>query len=354
MVFDVLINIGLETWNIIKEASPYLLFGFLIAGILYILLPEEKISKYFGERSLKSVVRASLLGIPIPLCSCGVMPTGISLYKRGGGTGPVLSFFISTPETGVDSVAITYALLDPIFTVFRPIAAFLTATFAGILGIFFVREEKTINESYSDKRGLYCEKCGDLICDDRIKTVLNYAYVELIADTGKWLIIGFIIAGIISALVPTSIVERYLGNPGIVPMLVMLFIGLPFYVCATASTPIASALILKGMSPGAGLVFLLAGPATNIAPMIAIERVMGKKALSIYLFSVAFCSLALGFILNWVYAVLGIEVIASIGATKEFIPGLIETISAIFLLILIAYGIYHDYEEECEHALGLE
>ncbi|MFQ6052283.1 MAG: SO_0444 family Cu/Zn efflux transporter [Candidatus Hydrothermarchaeota archaeon] len=348
-------RIGLETWKILKESSPYLLFGFLIAGILYVLLPEEKISKYFGGRSLKSVVRASLLGIPIPLCSCGVMPTGISLYKRGGGTGPVLSFFISTPETGVDSIAITYALLDPIFTVFRPIAAFVTATFAGVLGIFFVREEKTTDESYSYKSSLYCEECGDLICNERIKTALNYAYVELITDTGKWLIIGFIVAGIISALVPTSIVERYLGNPGIVPMLVMLLIGLPFYVCATASTPIASALILKGMSPGAGLVFLLAGPATNIAPMIAIERVMGKKALYIYLFSVAFCSLALGFILNWIYAGLGIEVIASIGAEEEFVPGLIKTISAILLLTLIGYGIYHDYkEEECEHALGLE
>jgi hypothetical protein len=285
-----------EIWQTYSEAALYILFGLLVAGIIQAFINKETIAKHLGQKRAKSVILAALFGIPLPLCSCGVIPTAVSLRKNGASKGAVLSFLISTPETGVDSIAISYALLDPIMTVFRPVAAFITAVIAGILENIFGKEDKG---AIPQKTNI-CLSCGCAGDEhhkehgiiSRLKYGMRYAFSELLGDIAIWLAFGIIVAGAISYFVPASLVEGYLGNNW-QAMLIMLLIGIPLYICATASTPIAAALIAKGMSPGVALVFLLAGPATNIARIFAVGKFLGKRSLIIYLLSISICVISM-------------------------------------------------------------
>jgi len=284
------------------------------------------------------------MGIPLPLCSCGVVPTALSLRKMGATRGATTSFLISTPETGVDSIAISYALLDPVMTVFRPISAFITAVIAGILTNIMIPDN-----SVTPIGMLTPCTCGvcELKADDkaripylkRISAGMRFAFVELLGDMAKWLIAGMVIAGMISYFVPTSLVETFLGG-NITSMLLMLIVGIPLYVCATASTPIAAALLLKGASPGAALVFLLAGPATNMATITMLYKFIGKKSLVIYLASISICSVGLGILLNTIYSFAGIDGTAIVGTTSQILPDGVKTITAMVLLLLIIHGLY--------------
>ncbi len=339
-MLEVLKEIVLATIQIFNEAAIYILFGFFIAGLLYIYYPKEKVVKSLGKKGFGSTFRAAVMGIPLPLCSCGVIPTALSLRKQGASRGATLSFLISTPETGVDSIAITYALVDPIMTVFRPMAAFLTAMFAGIAENIFVSSE----DEASDIDSHQCSTCGNSDADNhthshkvKFKKAMEYAFVDLVGDISKWLIIGIVLSGIISAAIPKGFFENYLGS-GILSMLVMLVVGIPLYICATASTPIAAVLILKGLSPGAALVLLLAGPATNMATILVIGKEMGKKTLAIYLSSIAFMSIFFGLLLNQVYSYLGVNVLASVGKASEVIPGIIKIVGSVILAGLMAYS----------------
>ena len=338
-MLEVLKEVVLATIQIFNEAAIYILFGFFIAGLLYIFYPKEKVVKTLGKKGFGSTLKAALMGIPLPLCSCGVIPTALSLRKQGASRGATLSFLISTPETGVDSIAITYALLDPIMTVFRPLAAFLTAMFAGIAENILASPEGA-----PDINSQPCSTCGNSDVDGhthskkiKLKRAMKYAFVDLVGDISKWLMIGIALAGVISAAIPKGFFENYLGS-GILSMLVMLVVGIPLYICATASTPIAAALILKGLSPGAALVLLLAGPATNMATILVIGKQMGKKTLAIYLTSIAFMSILLGLLLNQVYFYLGINALASVGEAREVIPGGIKIVGSVILAGLIIYS----------------
>ena len=273
--------------------------------------------------------------------SCSVVPAAVSLRRSGASSGATLSFLISTPETGVDSIAISYVLLDPIMTVFRPLAAFIAAVFAGILNNMFGVKEK--DESY-----LSVPKCN--FCDDKkslhthtIKEKFNYsmryAFRDLLGDISGWLIIGIVIAGFISYIVPFKIIEGYLGS-GLRAMLIMLVVGISLYICATGSTSIATALIAKGVSPDVALVFLLAGPATNVANIITAGKLLGRKSLFIYLFSLSFCAIGLGIFLNYSYSGFGIDVRTTLGRTAEFLPPLIKFVSAIVLIVLVFINIW--------------
>lgn len=327
-----------EIWHTFDEAALYILFGLFIAGLIQMFVDKETIAKHLGKRGIKSVILAALFGVPLPLCSCGVIPTAISLRKNGASKGAVLSFLISTPETGVDSIAISYALLDPIMTVFRPIAAFITAVIAGIIENIFGRKDK---EETLQKTNT-CESCG---CEedecykehgiiDRLKYGMRYAFRELLGDIAKWLIFGIVIAGVISYFVPANVVERYLGNNW-QAMFMMLLIGIPLYICATASTPIAAALIAKGMSPGVALVFLLAGPATNIAGILTVGKFLGKRSLIIYLLSISVCAVILGLALNYIYSITGIDIRSTVGKAGETLPHYLKLTSALILAFLM-------------------
>lgn len=342
---NTIFGILLASWNILQESAIYLLFGFLVAGIVYALVPASKIAQYLGGKGIKPVIRAALFGIPIPLCSCGILPAGVSLRKQGASKGAALSFMIATPETGLDSIALTYALIDPIMTIFRPIAAFFTALTAGLI------ENKTGTddseqsiEHQSEQSGKCC--CHDTDCNStvpqgpiglkkKLMGGLRYAFIDLMSDTAKWFVLGILIAGVITYFVPTSWIDKYLSNT-LVSMLVMALIGIPLYVCSSCSTPITAALILKGINPGAALVFLLTGPATNAAAIPLLTKYFGRKSTIIYLISIAVCAVIFGLILNAVYLWFGITPKAIVGKAGEIFPAGIRIFSAVLLLLLMA------------------
>jgi hypothetical protein len=350
-------NVLTACWDILLDAAPFILFGFFVAGLLKALLPEQLVARHLGGNGGGSVVKAALFGIPLPLCSCGVIPVAIGMKKQGAGKGATSSFLISTPETGVDSIAVTYALLDPLMTLFRPLAAFVTAVTAGLL------------ENYLPGADRQPVPAADVVCADtacscdsgieappvriplsgRLREGLTYAFGELLGDIGKWLLIGIAVAGLISVLIPAGFIEQHLSG-GLVPMLVMLIAGIPLYVCASASTPIAAALILKGLSPGAALVFLLAGPATNSATITAVARYLGRRSLLIYLTAMAGCSLLLGLLLDAIYAVAGINLVAAIGQGGESLPGWFSFGSALLLLLLLGIQYRPGRRKACQGA----
>jgi len=338
-MLDIFISILLECWQILLESAPYVLFGFFATGLLKALVPQEAVVKHLGKSSAGSVLKASVFGVPLPLCSCAVIPAAIGLRKQGASRGASAAFMVSVPETGVDSVAITWALLDPVLTVVRPAAALITATITGLL-INLLPEESALPETVEKT------SCGSSCCagDDksttrqpllrRLRAGQVFAFGELLADIGKWLLFGIVLAGVISFLVPDDFMTRYMGSE-FLSLLIMLGVGIPIYICASASTPIAAVLILKGLSPGAALVFLLAGPATNAATLTVVYRFFGRAATGIYLASIAVCSLAFGFLINRFYALAGIDIIAWVKPLDVSTSSPFAVASAVILLILI-------------------
>lgn len=341
----IVIDILKEAYFLFERMAPYLLFGFLFAGVLHIFIRTDMVSRHLGERSFFSVVKASLFGIPLPLCSCSVIPTAMSLKKEGASKGAVLSFLISTPTTGVDSIFATYSLLGGIFTVYRIAAAFLTGVFAGTLANIFLREKVPA-------AGSTPEKCK--LCDGeeehvhglwgRILEVFRYAFRDLLKDSGGALLLGILIGGGISYFLPESFIATYMGS-GMKAMIIMLLAGIPMYVCATASIPIAVALMMKGMDPGAALVFLVAGPATNMVTMAIVGREMGKGALAVYLGSIVSCSLVLGALLGrfseYLYNTSGITMMPGHHHVESY-PGWTAHAASIILLLIIAANFVRD------------
>jgi len=344
MIADTITGILKESYLLFNKMSPYLLFGFLFAGILHVFLKTDMVSRHLGRSSFFSVVKASLFGIPLPLCSCSVIPAAMSLRKDGASRGAVLSFLISTPTTGVDSIFATYSLLGGFFMVYRIIASFLTGVLSGVLANFLIKEPPPVMEDGS----VECKLCDSgekhiHSVRDRVKGVFGYAFGDLLKDSGMALLAGVVIGGAISYFLPESFIETYLGS-GIKAMFIMLVVGIPMYVCATASIPIAAALMLKGMDPGAAFVFLVAGPATNVLTMTIVARNMGGKSLAIYLGSIIFSSITLGLLLDKGYMYFGLKDTVQIILRhhRELIPGLISTGASVTLFVLIMYNYLKD------------
>ena len=276
-----------EIWNLINAMSPYLLLGFGFAGLLHAFVPTRLYRRYIGENNFRSVVWAALIGIPLPLCSCGVIPTAVSLRKEGASKGATTSFLIATPQTGVDSIFATASLLGLPFAILRPVVALITALFGGQLVNLATRnetEETIQNSSEHNNKLTIKQKCVE---------ALRYGYVDMMQDIGRWLVLGLIIAGLITVFVPDDFFLRYAETP-IVSMVAMLAVSIPMYVCATGSIPIAAALMLKGITPGAALVLLMAGPASNMASILVIRKVLGRKTLWFYLLAITFGAIAFG------------------------------------------------------------
>lgn len=287
------IDFGREFYFLVSEMAPYLLFGFLFAGLLKAFFPTDGIVNFMGRKSFRSVFNAALLGVPLPLCSCGVIPTAVSFYRSGATKGATTSFLISTPQTGVDSMLATYSLLGLPFAIIRPIVALVTGLAGGIASHIFDKDQLSPADKDPD-RGMVREKQGFL---KRMKTVVQYGFGELVEDIVKWLLIGLLAAALLSMLIPDSFFTQYIGNPWI-EMLVVLAASVPLYICATGSIPLAAVLLMKGISPGAALVFLMAGPATNVATMMVISNTMGKKAFFIYLATIVGGALFFGTVVN--------------------------------------------------------
>jgi len=302
-----------------NQMAVYLLFGFIVAGILHILFSESLVKKHLGGGTIISVAKASLFGVPLPLCSCGVIPAGISLYRQGASRGSTVSFLISTPQTGVDSILATYGFLGPIYALFRPAAAFISGIAGGIITNFVEKSSGRAGEEDNQKNCLVCkvDLSGEEhfhTLSERVAAVARYAFVELPSDIALWLVIGIGIAAVITIALPDDLLPSVAEKVGsdVVMMLIMTVVAVPIYVCATASIPIAVALIMKGLSPGAAFVFLMAGPATNSATITLIWRVLGFRTLATYLFSIVITSVASGFLLNLVFSASGIDIGAQV------------------------------------------
>lgn len=344
LIMNLIIQSLTQAGALFLDASVYILFGLLVSGLLRVFLSPQSVARHLGKPGIGPVFKAAFLGIPIPLCSCGVLPAAVSLRKQGASKGATTAFLISTPESGVDSMAISYALLDPILTGVRPLAAFSTAFTAGI---FQERLDRSPHAAPTEAPDLCCPVDG--CCDgtdcppavhrahhslpEKLGAGLKFAFGEVWADIAGWFFMGLLLAGLITALVPSDLMGRYLGG-GLSSMVLMLAAGIPLYICATASTPVAAALILKGVSPGAALVFLLVGPATNITSLTVLLRVMGKQAVGVYLAVIVGLSLACGLALDPLYSAWGISAQATIGEARELIPFWAKGLGAAILLLI--------------------
>lgn len=331
------------SWHMLQEASVYIVFGLFVGGLLKVFMSPGYVASHLGTGRFKPVLKAALFGIPIPLCSCGVLPAAAALKKQGANNGAMTAFLISTPESGVDSISISWALLDPVMTVFRPVSAFLSAFIAGAL-------ENVMNPPRPQQKKLSALSCSVDDCLDgacclpeknhnpqgffaKMLFGVKYAFTELWGDLAVSFFIGILLAGIISVLLPDSFSQEFLSG-GLSSMLLMLVIGIPLYICATASTPIAAAFILKGVSPGAALVFLLVGPATNIASLSVLTGLLGKRATALYLVSISVVSVLCGLALDSFYTVFEISPQAVMGQAADIVPPWLKAGGTFFLAAL--------------------
>lgn len=306
------------------DMSFYILIGLLCVGILHVFVKKESILKHLGADRFSSVVKASAVGVPLPLCSCGVVPTAIELKKGGASNGAVISFLISTPQTGVDSIFATFSLMGIVMAVFRPIAAFCSGVLGGgIVNIFAKKDmlkedvqtscccEKEVVESScccSGETSCCCEKevvessccCGGEVhhSENKLIQVLKYGFGDFLDEISVHFLVGMVIAAGISALIPADFFVSLGLHQGIISMLAMVVIGLPMYICSVSSIPIAMSLMTKGLSLGGGFVFLFTGPVTNIASLIVLGKTLGKKVTGLYIASVVVCSMVFGGILD--------------------------------------------------------
>ena len=337
---SMLLNMLNNIWLVFLDTAFWLLIGLLAAGVIKSFISEKTMHRWVGGHGIGSILRAALFGAPLPLCSCGVLPAAIGIHRAGASKEATVSFLISTPETSVDSVAVTYALMGPVMAIFRPLAALVNAVGTGLLTTLVTDDRKVEKTSVSEpvetsccspkksepeapvisccssKEGQQPEEttssccsakaaepscCSESRADDpvpgKLMQVLSYAGAELLDDISRWLAFGIVLAGIMLTFIPPDWLAQWGG--GLTAMLVMLVVGVPMYICAVASTPVAAGLLLAGVSPGAVLVFLLVGPATNIASFALLKQELGLKVTAMYLFGLSVLSLLMGLSLEW-------------------------------------------------------
>ncbi|MBN1393652.1 MAG: SO_0444 family Cu/Zn efflux transporter [Pirellulales bacterium] len=338
-MIETAVEIAWQSWSLLGQMSPYLLLGFLVAGVLSVYISPRFVERHLGGRGFWAVTKASLLGIPLPLCSCSVIPVSASLRRHGAGRAATTSFLISTPQTGVDSIAVTYAMLGVVFAVYRPVVALITGLVGGVLVMLFARRDLDANQAEEEK-----PECQECCCsghgeESKLFSALKYGLVTLPRDVGLPLLIGIVVAGVIAAIFPADQWKEHLGG-GIVGIVLAMAIGVPIYVCDTASVPIAVGLIHLGASPGAALAFLIAGPATNVATITAMWKYIGGRAIVIYLLTIAASAILGGLTLDWLFATLDMEVPLPTGHEHHAGGGWISSAWAMALLAVMAYSYF--------------
>lgn len=281
-------------WGLTLSMSPYLLLGFFIAGVLHAFVPARLYVRHLSRPGFRSVLNAALLGVPLPLCSCGVLPTTIGLRRSGASRGACTAFLITTPQTGVDSILATYSLLGLPFAVVRPLAALVTGLAGGVVTDHLLpaqSEEAVIATSEA------CKHTHTSFLQ-RLVEALRYAFVELLQDVGKWLVVGLVAAALITVAVPADFFDALQAYPA-ANMLLVLLLAVPMYLCATGSIPIALSLVAKGLTPGAAFVLLMAGPAINVASMLVVNKAFGVRQTVCYLLSIVAGALAFGLAIDY-------------------------------------------------------
>lgn len=285
-----------EVIHLINEMSPYLLLGFFLAGIMHAFIPGRYYTNYLARPTLRSVVNAALIGIPLPLCSCGVIPTAMSLRKEGASKGSVAAFLISTPQTGVDSIIATGSLMGWPFAIMRPLAAFIMAIAGGAIVNAADNSSDAMHASSTACQHAHTHKTFW----QKMIEALRYAFIDMMEDIGKWLVAGLIVAGLITVFIPDSFFVVFQGNTW-ASMLLVMCLSLPMYLCATGSIPIAVALMMKGLTPGAALLLLIAGPACNLASMLVVRKVMGTRTLLAYIGSIVIGAIFFGWLTDYLH-----------------------------------------------------
>ncbi|MGO2129720.1 MAG: SO_0444 family Cu/Zn efflux transporter [Pseudoalteromonas prydzensis] len=364
-------------WQLFLLSAPWLMLGLLIAGLLNVYLPANFLNKHLGKEGFWTTVKAALIGAPMPLCSCGVIPAAIGLRRAGASKSATTAFLVSTPETGVDSVSVSYVLLGPFMAIIRPIAAICSAIVAGVLVGRDIEKPQAKPTAGSEAKTSCCAPkpaapeaktsccapkpaepeaktscCAPKSAAPEVKTsccdtpsaasqsqwqkmqqAVSFSCNKLLSDTMVWLMIGLFFAALVQTYVPESFLTQW-GN-GIFAMLVVILISIPMYICATASTPIAAGLLLSGVSPGAVLVFMLAGPATNIATLGVVANELGKRAVAAYLTGVIGVALIFGFLTDYLVTEFGFVVTPLLGEEHEVLPHWLSFICGVILIALM-------------------
>ena len=329
----------------------YMMIGLLMVGLMNIFLKKEFIANHLGKNNIWSIIKASLLGVPLPLCSCGVVPTGLYLKDKGASDSTAVSFLISTPQTGVDSIIATYGLMGLTFAWYRPLAAFISGIAGGVFVKLFGKKKSESTEVKAEHNQETCSGTSDDIVEDvhakpfpmkeRIKKSTSYAFGTFLSDISIHFIVGLLIAALISVLIPDTLLVELGINSGIWAMLVMIVIGLPMYICSTSSIPIALSLMAKGVSPGAAFVFLFMGPFTNVASLAVISKKMGKRTTALYVLGAIITALAFGFLLDVLAPVLSFPAYSDIqhhGITGAW--DIFEVVIAGLFFLLVFYNIF--------------
>jgi uncharacterized membrane protein YraQ (UPF0718 family)/copper chaperone CopZ len=330
-MMDLILDAARETWLVAAAMSPYLLLGFAVAGLLSVFISPQWLERHLGGRGLGPVFKAALFGVPLPLCSCGVIPVAASLRSHGASRAATTSFLISTPQTGVDSILVTWTMLGPLFAVFRPLAALVTG-FGGGAAV----QALAPGDGGADAAAGAAPPRPPAGLGPKLASAWRYGSETLPGDIGRALLIGILIAGVVGALLPEDLFARYL-QPGPLSILVMMAVGIPIYVCATASVPLAASFIFLGISPGAALAFLIAGPATNAATLTTIGRVLGRRTLVVFLATIAVSAFGCGLLLDWLLP-RAAELVPRLGQmphAHEHV-GWFEHLSGVFLVLIMS------------------
>lgn len=331
----------------VTASAPWLLFGFFLAGILHEFLPAQMIEKYLKAPGWRSIIRASAVGVPLPLCSCSVIPVAISLRRRGASRGATASFLVSTPEIGVDSFILSYFLLNPFFAFYRAACAFVSAMLAGFSIDYLTKElsppqHVTLDSSCCSSSNFPQQTSTNHRLVKRLRRILRYGFIDLLNDVSRPLLVGLIVSGVISAYLPNDYFHT-LGLSPLASMFLMLSVSLPTYVCATASTTLAAALLAKGLNPGAALVFLLAGPASNVSTMMVVGTELGKRALFAYIASISIVALGAGWMLDQLSLEFDLSTVSPFVSHHEHEGGIFPLVSGIILLLLLLYSVSQKY-----------
>jgi len=337
--------------SLLLEMAPYLLLGFLIAGVLHAFVPSGAYQRYLSGNSTRSVLMSLLVGIPLPLCSCGVIPTAVGMRKEGASKGATNAFLIGTPQTGVDSIMATYSMLGLPFAILRPVVALVTGLFGGVATNLLCGDEGNVSaqEGKDTRKEGFGPRCMDAI---------EYGFSRMVQDIGLWLVLGLLLAALITVFVPDGFFTAFQDRP-IVSILMVLVIACPMYVCATGSIPVAAALMLKGLSPGAALVFLMAGPATNVASVLVLGKTLGRKPLLVYLATIFAGAIGFGLFTDlclpreWFTAPLegalrGSCCAAGAGSDHGIVASWWQVASALLLGVLLLRGIIFRFRKRKE------
>jgi uncharacterized protein len=334
-----------EILAVALAAAPWLLLGLFLAGLIKALIPEHQLQRWVGGRGLGGIMRAAVIGAPLPLCSCGAIPTALALHRGGAGRGPTAAFMIGTPGIGADSVAVTYALLGPFMALVRATGAVLTAVITGLLvastgaGAAAAAGAAAVCSGGCSKNACGSEDAAATAAApgafaERLRGGMQYAFGDLLNDIGAWILVGLIIAGVLIAFVPPQALAVY--GSGLLPMLLMAVVGIPLYICATAATPIAAGMLLAGVSPGTALVFLLAGPITSMATLGVLRRELGNAALACYLLGILSTAVLLGLVVDGLVVWARIDVVGQIGAAQELLP---EWLGWLALAVIVVFAL---------------